>query len=359
MSLYEGLGTNIPLEAQTETETRDTAATSNVQDLRRARQRARTAMRELTDVIVEVLAARELAQLADPNTAPERRINQLVSRTAGQHIRRELLDWLQERKRITMGRAARAAFDEMQRVLPEGAGRDDLVGNPSFTNADTDLLNLMRQIDVGLLLDTEVAQRVGATSQPLAEELGDDVTRQLRVGVSRGEPIVSSDPDRTDLRTRVDMVLNGPDYARERKQEAGITGQAKRTKAELIAHDSVQDAHNAMARRRYLQNGFRFVVYDATCDTKTTDLCRRLGECNGPPVVIDLVEDPWLVPPNHPFCRSGVRPVLEPPREPITEDRIANDFLQLIWSTEGFRPTVQDDQAFQPTALTRQLEQGA
>jgi SPP1 gp7 family putative phage head morphogenesis protein len=274
----------------------------------------------------------------------DQRLNRLVSRTASQHIRAELLDWLDDRKRITMGRAARAAFDLMQSALPGGVQKEDLVGQGQFTNQDRDLLNKLRNIDAGLLTDQD--------GDSLASRIGDEVTRQMRVGVNNGEPVHDHRDDHMDLATRVDMVLNGPDYDPKERQKAGVTGQSVRTKGELIAHDSVQDAHNAMARRRYLQNGFRYVVYDATLDTRTTDLCRRMdGE------VIDIVENPHLVPPNHPYCRSGIRPKLDTDQEPVTEDRIADRFLQDIWSTESYRPTVQDDQAFQPTAITDRLGQ--
>jgi SPP1 gp7 family putative phage head morphogenesis protein len=337
---------NVPLEAAVSGDDDDDrpVATSDITDLRRARQRARATIRDLADVIIDFLSMRQLEQTLGDGPQSAQDLNRLISRTASDHIQRELLDWLDERKRITMGRAARAAFDTMQSALPGDVNRDDLVGSDGFTNADAGLLRQLRQIDAGLLTDDD--------GDSLASEIGDEVTRQLRVGFRKDEPIRDHRDDKTDLATRVDMALNGPDYEQSKKQEAGITGQSKRTKGELIAHDSIQDAYNAQARRRYLQNGFRFVVYDATLDTRTTDLCRRMdGE------VIDILENPHLVPPNHPYCRSGIRPVLDPDREAIREADIADGFLQDIWSTESYRPTVQDDDAFQPTAITRRLGQ--
>lgn len=328
------------------------AATSNLTDLRKARQRARATIRDLADVIIDFLTMRELERTLGDGGGTAQDLNRIISRMASDTLQKELLDWLDDRKRITMGRAARAAFDTMQDALPDSVSQDDLVGMPDFSNADRDLLAQLRQIDAGLLTGTEAADDAGATTDSLAEKLGDEVTRQLRLGFRNDEPIHSDRDDQTDLATRVDMVLNGPDYDRSNKQEAGVTGQSMRTKGELIAHDSIQDAYNAQARRRYLQNGFRFVVYDATLDTRTTRLCRRMdGE------VIDILEDPHLVPPNHPYCRSGIRPKLETDQEPIREDDIADEFLQDIWSTESYRPTVQDQSAFQPTAITERLGQ--
>ena len=152
------------------------------------------------------------------------------------------------------------------------------------------------------------------------------------------------------------MVLNDSDDPK--RDSAGISGQTKRTKAELIAHDSVQQAYTNAATRRYLNNGFRFVIYDAVCDFVTSDLCRRLGECDGPPVVIDLTKTPWLVPPNHPWCRSGVRPTLnEDGNETVSEDDIADGFLKTIFSTEQYRPSVMDtDRELNRTALQRVAE---
>lgn len=335
---------NYPLEAATKPDDRrDDTATNSVTDLRKARQRARATIRGLADVIIDFLTARQIERTLSQDGG-DRELNRLISRTASAHIRKELLQWLENQERVTMGRAARAAFDAMQSALPSDADEDALVGGRDFTNKDRDLLKRLHNIDAGLLTDED--------GDSLASEIGDDVTRQLRVGVENGEPIHDDREDHLDLATRVDMVLNGPDYDPKEKQKAGVTGQSKRTKGELIAHDSIQDAHNAMARRRYLENGFRFVVYDATLDTRTTDLCRRMdGE------VIDLVETPFLVPPNHPYCRSGIRPKIEPPQEPITEDDIADHFLQSIWETESYRPTVQDDSAFQPTAITERMGQ--
>lgn len=361
MSLYDsrggGLGcgchASLELHAQDKTDAERAAiapATSNAVDLRRARQRARQTFRGMTEVIMEVLQERNVRRILE-QPGDDRALNVAISQAASQHIRTQLLDWLTEREKMTMGRAFRAAMDEMQKALPQSMDESDLVGVPRLTNDDQSLVQVMRNIDSGLLTDED--------QNSLAQEVGDEVTRQLRVGVANDEPVFSHRDDRMDLATRVDMVLNGPDYERSEKQEAGVTGQSKRTKGELIAHDSIQDAHNQAATRRYLQNGFRYVVYDATCDTRTTDLCRRLGECNGEPVVIDLQERPWLVPPNHPYCRSGIRPVLEPPREPITEGRIADGFLQDIWATESFRPTIRQEDAFRPTALTRQMGQTA
>jgi hypothetical protein len=176
----------------------------------------------------------------------------------------------------------------------------------------------------------------------LAEEVGDRVTRQLRIGFARGE-------DTADLGRRVDFILTeGSDPERAK---TGAKGQTIMSKGELIAHDSVQDAYVSAAHRRYLQNGFRYAIFDATIDTKTSAVCRRLNEH-----VIDLVETPWLVPGLHPWCRSGLRPTLDiGDREPLSEGDIADSYINTIMRTKGYRPpTLDTEAAFRPTTLTEE-----
>ena len=127
-----------------------------------------------------------------------------------------------------------------------------------------------------------------------------------------------------------------------------MSGQTAQSKAQLIAHDSVQDAYNTAARKRYLRNGFRFGIYDATIDTKTTEICRRMDEH-----IIDMVETPWFIPPLHPYCRSGIRPVLDVgDRTVLSQDDIADGFLQTIFQTKSYRPAVVGEAEFQPTPLS-------
>lgn len=323
------------------------AATRNTTDLRRARQRARGVIKRLQDAIQVFLAERGI-DLLNRQGGP-RQINEQITRLSRRSLRDELVSWLNDRRTTTMGRAARAAFDLMQRELPS-ADREDFVGQPQFTNFDRRTANLLRQIDVGLFYDTEAAEQLGL-DQPLAERVGDRITRQLRTGHGRGETV-------QELARRIELVMTaGSREAGSERVEKGVSGQTIETKAQMMAHDSVQDAYVTEAQKRYLQNGFRFVVYDATCDLKTSDLCIRLGECSGDPVVIDLLETPFLVPPNHPHCRSGIRPVLDPPRDPVGEDDIADGFLQTIFQTSSFRPPVVGEDDFQPTPLTRQMGQ--
>lgn len=317
--------------------TRDDAATSNVTDLRRARQKARSVVQDIVAAIEAWMNDRDLRGMLT-TAAGARRANRAITEIASQHFRDDLLGWLLERNRIAMGRAVRDASGKM--AQQPGVEADDLVGADGFDqDLDQERLNQIRQVDAGLLYDTELAEELGL-NEPLAEELGDDVTRQLRRGIADDESV-------QELAQRVAWVVNDTDT--EGRQAAGVAGQSKRSKAELIAHDSVQDAYNQAARGRYLRNGFRFGTYDATIDTKTTDLCRRMDE-----VVIDLRDQPWLIPPLHPYCRSGIRPAFDPDQEPVDREDIADGFLNTIMQTKSYRPPANAAGDFRPTALTPQ-----
>lgn len=304
---------------------RENAATSNVTDLRVARRRARSIFREIEDEVVAYLATRQI-DLVNADEATERRVNEQITRIVSRELRDGLLDWLQERRKQTWGRAVRAVIDQIQTVFP-GADERQLRGTAPFDTDDRTLNNRLRQIDAGLLTK-------------LSEDTGDRITRQIRLGHSQAET-------NEEIGERIAMILNEGDH--DDRQEKGVTGQTAQTKGELIAHDSIQDGYNTAATSRYLRNGFQFVVYDAVLDKKTTNLCRRLdGE------IIDVTESPHLIPGNHPWCRSGVRPTLnEDDRSAVTDDDIADDFLQSIFQTASFRPTVIDPQEeLQRTPLT-------
>lgn len=319
------------------------AATRNVTDLRRARQRARRVMGDLEGEILDYLERRDIEQYGRGSNR-EQQLNEAISRLAATKLSNDLVQWLEQRRQVTMGRAVRAAMDRVQTELGESFDREDF---RDFTPAEQSLNRAITQIDAGLLYDDD---------DSLANELAADVTRQIRLGVSNNEPVRHHRDDEMDIADRVSMVLN--DGEADNRQEAGVTGQTKKTKAELIAHDSIQQGYNTAATRRYLNNGFRYIIYDAVCDFVTSDLCRRLGECDGPPVVIDLTETPWLVAPNHPWCRSGGRPTLNREERPVVgEDDISDGFLQTIFSTEQYRPTVMDvDKELNRTALQQAAE---
>lgn len=338
-----GLACGHRVAAQEDSATdRDDAATSSVTDLRQARQRARSVVRDILDAVEDWMAANGVRSMIDTD-AGARRANRAITEIASEHFRDELIAWLRERHQITAGRAARDAHDKMSAALG-GVSDDELSGPPRYAaNLDRETLRQVEQVDAGLLYDTEIAENLGL-NEPLAEELGDDITRQLRLGVA-------NDDSDDELATRVEEVLTDADSAT--RQEHGVSGQTKRSKAELIAHDSVQDAYNQAARGRYLRNGFRYGVFDAVIDTKTTEICRRMDE-----VVIDLRDDPFLVAPLHPYCRSGVRPILDlDGREPIKRDDIADGFLSTIMSTKSYRPPANAAGQFSPTALTEDLGQ--
>ena len=325
---------------------RDSAASSNVTDLRRARQRSRRVIRDLQSVIVEFLRGEGIQIMQQPTASSRskaRRLNEQLTRLASRELRVKLVGWLEERHKTTMARAARASFSRLQRTLPGTMDESDLIGSPNFEHSDRALNRELRNIDAALLYEN---------SDSLAEEIGDRATRQIQIGFSQNEPVASTREDQTDLATRVEEVLLEGDA--ETRDEHGITGQTARSKAELISHDSVQDAYVTATHRRYLNNGFRYGRYDAVIDRKTSAVCRRLDE-----VTVDLVEQPWLLPPSHPWCRSDIRPLLQLPEgeEPITEDDIGDDHLKRIWGTNGFRPTVVDaEQEFNPTVLNERLD---
>lgn len=330
-----------PLTAADDDVVRREAATSNTTDLRRARQRARAVIRDIVAEIKAYIEEQPIRQLLSSGSGAGR-ANQALTLIAADAFRQELIPWLEERHRITVGRAVRDAFDKM--TSTGEVDTSDLAGEPRFDRRlDAETLRQVRQVDAGLLYDTEIARERGL-SEPLAQELGDDITRTLRQGVAADESV-------QELARRVDLVLTDGDA--DDRGAKGVTGQTKRSKAELIAHDSVQDAYNQAARGRYLRNGFRYGVYDATIDFKTTDLCRRMNE-----VVIDLRDSPILVPPLHPYCRSGIRPILNVDDRPIVgRDDVADDFLSTILSTKSYRPPANAAGDFQPTRITRELGQ--
>jgi SPP1 gp7 family putative phage head morphogenesis protein len=325
---------------------RNDAASQNVTDLRRARQRSRAVIRDIQDVIEDFLQG-EGIQILQQETATPRdraiRLNQEITRLATQEIRTNLIPWLEERHLVTMARAARASMNRMQQVLPGQVDETDLLGSANIEAKDRALNAELKNLDAALLYED---------SDSLAEEIGDRTTRQLRIGFAKDEPVVATRDDQMDLATRVEQVLLDGDA--DTRQENGITGQTAQSKAELISHDSVQDAYVTATHRRYLNNGFRWATYDAVIDRKTSTVCRRLNE-----VTVDLKEQPWLLPPNHPWCRSDIRPLLQLPEgeEPITEEEIGDDHLNRIWGTNGFRPKVIDTEAeFNPTVLNERLE---
>lgn len=322
------------------------AASQNVTDLRRARQRSRRVIRDIEGLIETYLQAEGIQMLAESNLGPRqqaRRLNEQITQMATEEIRRKLIPWLEERHKITMARAARAAMNRLQLELPGQVAEDDLFGSPNLDHRDRALNAELRNIDAALLYEN---------GDSIAQEIGDRTTRQIQIGFSQNEPVVSSRDDQMDLATRVEQVLLDGDA--DTRRENGITGQTVKSKSELIAHDSVQDAYLTAAHRRYLNNGFRYATYDAVLDRKTSTVCRRLDG-----IYIDIVEQPWLLPPNHPWCRSDIQPLLQLPEDAavITEEEIGEDHLNRIWGTNGFRPKAIDTEAeFNPTVLNERLE---
>lgn len=304
---------------------RQNVATRTTTDLRRARERARAAIREITDDVEDYLQERDVARrLEDPSQ--RQRVNDQLTQLVQDQLFQGLLNWLSERRKIVMGRAARAAFDRMQQALTAAGVARELLGSDTLSREDRQINRMLNDIDAGLL-------------ENVADDAGDRITRQIRLGFRNRE-------DMREIGRRVDMVLvDGDDPDRQKK---GVQGQTIMSKGEMIAHDSVQDAYTHSARRRYLKNGFRYATYDAVIDFKTSQVCRRMNE-----VVIDMVDSPHLIPPLHPWCRSDIRPTLNrDERQVITDDDIADDFLQTIYQTKSYRPPEPSDTYFRPTQLT-------
>lgn len=310
--------------------------TENATDLRRAREHAASVVEELNDDIQAWLEDNypDLTNLPD-DASKRQRVNQKITRLAQARLAEELVTWLADRRSTTMSRAARAAVDRLQRRLGEEA-TDALRLGPTITPRDRELNRIMSEVDVGLLED-------------LSDDAADRITRHLRTGVSRGESV-------QELGERVDLILTEKTAdlsadERRRRQKTGVEGQTIKSKGELIAHDSVQQGYTLAATRRYLRNGVRYARYQATLDTRTTDLCRRLdGE------LIDLTNSVWLVPPNHPWCRSSIQPVLASEvegEEPLTREDIAADWIGTVERTNSYRPAVMDPEAeYNPTPLS-------
>jgi SPP1 gp7 family putative phage head morphogenesis protein len=304
-------------------------ATKNETDLRRARQRARAVVGLIGKDIKELMDGLNVTVLLD-SPEGQRQVNRRITEVASTRLNDDLLTWLEDRRRAAMGRGARDALSKMAQTTTQST-LDDFRGTPDFGNEDRALNQRLRNLDSGLLFDDD---------DSLAEEIGNDVTRQLRQGVRNDETI-------EELGDRVDYIMTDGDPER---RELGIAGQTKRTKGELISHDAVQDAYNTAARQRYAQNGFRYAVIDATLDTRTTDICERMNE-----TVVDMMDDPDLLPPYHPYCRTGIRPKLNPDGRVTKPGDVADEKLQTIGQTKAYRPPVDVEQDFRPTDLTQQV----
>ena len=304
---------------------RRAVSTRTTTDLRRARQRARESLREVSDDVEDFLRNRDIARRIE-NDDQRERVNEQLTQLVRNGLFTELLSWLDERRKVVMGRGARASFDRMQQALQTADVARDLLGSPNMTREDRSINRMLHDVDAGLL--TKVS-----------DDAADRITRQIRLGFRNRE-------DMREIGRRVDMVLvDGDDPDRQKK---GVNGQTIMSKGELIAHDSVQDAYLHSTRRRYLKNGFRYAVFDAVIDNKTSAVCTRMNE-----VVIDMVESPHLVPPLHPWCRSDLRPTLNrDERAVLTDDDIADNFLQTIYQTKSYRPPEPSDTYFRPTSLT-------
>jgi hypothetical protein len=310
-----------------EDDTTRNVATRTTADLRRARQRARESLRTISDDVDDFLQQRDVSRIVDDPTA-EQRVNEQLTRLIQQGLMQELLQWLDSRRKVAMGRAARASFDRMQTALTAAGVSRDLLGSDSLSREDRQINRMLSDVDAGLLTK-------------LSDDAADRVTRQIRLGFQQREDV-------REVGRRVDMVLvDGDDPDRQKK---GVSGQTIMSKGELIAHDSIQDAYNHSSRRRYLKNGFRYATFDAVVDFKTSQVCRRMNE-----VLIDMVEDPHLVPPLHPWCRSDIRPTLNRDEQQVTtDDDIADGFLQTIYQTKSYRTPEPSETYFRPTSLTRQ-----
>jgi len=319
------------------------AGTPTETDNRRARQRSSQVVRELRQEI-QTWMEDEGIQIWNTSTGSPRerarQMNEIITRMSSEKFRRELLPSLEEQREITMRRAANASSENIRQALQGQVDESDLIGPVGqLSQRDHRLNSVMSQIDAGVLYED---------GDSIAEQVGDRISRQLRIGFAEGEPVRSTDPDATDLTSRVQRVMNNSDL-----DIAGDSGMTIQSRAELISHDSIQDAHTSAAHQRYLNNGFRYARYDAVVDNKTSEVCSRM---NG--TIIDLKDNPGMKPPNHPWCRSDIIPLLEPDGEAISEEEIGDEHLDQIWGTNSFRPTAIDTEAeYNPTVLNDLINQ--
>jgi len=299
------------------------AETQNRTDQRRARQRARRVVRELDDELTAFIEEANLRGI-DTSVSKQRQINQKITLLTNNKLNDDLLTWLEDRRKQSMGRAARAAMDMMQSELGES---DELRGARRFSNEDARTAQVLQKIDAGLI-------------EELSNETGDRITDQLVRGFQQNETI-------EELGKRVDAVLVDGDFEELSRAKLGVKGQTIRSKGEMIAHDSIQDAYETAARERYLRNGFRHVRFDNPMDNKTSPICERLhGE------ILDITEQGHLVPPLHPWCRSDIIPVRDPDTSPVSDGNIADEHLETAMATKSFRPDVTDvRREFSPSRL--------
>lgn len=301
------------------------AATQNKTDQRRARQKARRVVRELDDDITTFIEEERigLSGIASDETKANQ-VNRRITLLSNKKFQDDLLSWLNERRKTTMGRAIRAAMSRMQTEL--GEDLEDLRGAARFSNEDRATAEALRKLDAGLLSQT-------------ANEVGDKVTSQLVRGMKAGETT-------QEIGRRIDALLVDADL--EDRPKLGVKGQTIRSKGEMIAHDSVQDAYETAARERYLRNGFRYARFDAILDNKTSKVCRRM---NGE--IVDISSQGHLSPPLHPWCRSDLIPVRKPDTTPVNETNVADEHLDKVMRTKSYRPDVLNaEDVFSPSEIT-------
>lgn len=286
-------------------------ATNTATDVRRSRARMRRVVRDIDSELKAFIAKRNLSNMVGSD-AGEKALNRKVTLLSQRRFREDFLSWAEDRRRTAMGRGARAALDNAQSVL----GEEQVTGTPTFSGGDRGLERKLKRVDSGLLKD-------------LGDETGDRVTEQLRRGVAKGETV-------ENLGKRVDAVLVDGDMADRPK--LGVKGQTIKSKGELIAHDSIQDAYEQAARKRYMENGFRFARFTATLDNLTSDVCRRM---NGE--VIDLANQPHLVPGIHPWCRSDIRPLPDMEADPVDEAGLPDKVTKSAMATKAYRPPPEID----------------
>lgn len=287
-------------------------ATNTVTDVRRTRQKMRKKIRELGTLVKQFVEERNISVLV-ANETTEQELNRQITALARQKLVDEFTDFLEDKRRTAMGRGARAAFENMKSAVQ--VTRDELRGSQFVEPGDREMLQRLGRIDAGLL--TEVS-----------EETGDRITEQLRLGASQNESV-------RQLGRRVDFVLQEGEGDEVDRAKLGVEGQTIKSKGELIAHDAIQTSYEEMARKRYLQNGFRFAEFTAIIDQITSRICRRMdGE------IIDLQTQPHLIPQLHPWCRSDIRPLPTMDVESVDESALPDFVIESAEATASFRPPI-------------------
>lgn len=281
---------------------RSDATTNSTTDVRRAQQRARSAVREAEGNVKQWVRNHPEALAALGGGAGAGAVGMTLSEVAAElstiiaDAFRSLVFWIRERKRLTARRAIRSSHERLSQMVVQRIDRSELIGDPNTLVRTEALLAELDARDEGMFIPS--GGRGSPTTQSLADRLASEVAQQITVSARLGEPYER-------MGRRVSGVMTkGPGDIAERR-EMGISGDTALTRAERLAHDTLQSAYMASYAKNLLNNGVRYGRYVAILDDRTTELCQRLHG-----VMVDMVETPLLIPPNHWWCYGPETEVL-------------------------------------------------